>query len=176
MIAIATLALPASAIAQEAAPPGNAGVEQYRESAPADGGVGRKLTKKERSALERRGDDGAALADALDRTGGVPEASPATDGGAGATNAAGGTEPGRRDTGGDPPGRPSVNGRPAESKRSGDAAPDGNTEQAPATVPDASAVTSSASATVGSIPVWALLAGGLLIVVGGMVLRNGRAA
>ena len=72
LVAISLLAAPAAATAQDAAPPGNSAVDQYRESAPPAAPGSKKLTDEQRKRLADRGSDGAALADALDSSGGVP--------------------------------------------------------------------------------------------------------
>lgn len=67
--------LPAAAAAQSGtAPPGNSAVDQYRESVPTPDGPRRSLSERERSELRRLGADGAALAEAIDRQGGVSAA------------------------------------------------------------------------------------------------------
>lgn len=75
-------ALPASAAAQSTtAPPGNAGIGEYVETVPAAGGArttrgkdgkatkGGTLAPAARKELETLGEDGAALADAIETTG-----------------------------------------------------------------------------------------------------------
>lgn len=57
---------------RDIAPPGNSAVEQTRESAPLSSSNRREATPAQNEALEREGRDGVALAEALDRIGGVP--------------------------------------------------------------------------------------------------------
>lgn len=79
LLTIASLALPGGALAQTSiAPPGNSGIDQYRETVPdaAGGEIPRRpgshggtvLSPGERRALNRLGRDGRALASVIEQT------------------------------------------------------------------------------------------------------------
>lgn len=95
--------MPATAGAQsDAAPPGNSAVDQYRESVPAPDGPRRSLSERERSQLARQGPDGKALAEAIERQGGVAAAGTDADApGAGGRDGSAGDAAGKRSPRGD---------------------------------------------------------------------------
>jgi hypothetical protein len=82
LVALLLLALPATAMAQQAptnAPPGNSAIDEYLETVPSAtgdqrpgqpgaAGSGGVLPPAERARLEKLGPDGKALADAVDAT------------------------------------------------------------------------------------------------------------
>lgn len=147
------------------APPGNSAVDQYRESLPPASSNTRKLSRKDRSGLERQGSDGEALAAVLERSGGVPQASTP------AANAGDSPQHSRRSTDATS-GRSSTSDQ-ASSDRTSTGGPVG---EAAANGPGTRSIApAAASSTVGPVPVWVLLvaAAGLLGV--GVALR-GRVA
>ena len=82
LVALALLAVPSAAIAQQPqtnAPPGNSAIDEYLETVPGatgnrrptppgSGGGAATLPPAERARLERLGPDGKALADVVDAT------------------------------------------------------------------------------------------------------------
>lgn len=98
VLACAFLLLPATAVAQETnAPPGNAGIDEYRETVPAgsgnrpvkpDRGGNGGITAETRGALEAQGEDGKLAADLA--AGGAPTEEAARNGAAGGSNSGGG--------------------------------------------------------------------------------------
>lgn len=63
---------------QGSAPPGNSGIDQYRESVP-EAGDGRELSTEQRRSLRDQGRDGEELEAVLERNGGVAAPSSAPD-------------------------------------------------------------------------------------------------
>lgn len=137
------------------APPGNSAVDQYRESVPPSSSNSRRLTRSDRAALEREGRDGQALANALERSGGVPRASAAADGGS------------QRGT-----------TTPRRSSGSGRAAPDSGEGRESAATAERSEHDSrpiapaAAASTVGPVPVGVLLAAAVGLVGLGLAIRT----
>lgn len=183
-IAALALLLPTAAHAQTAAPPGSAAVDQYREQAPPAGSNGSKLTKDRRRELESRGPEGRALADALDRNGGVPSAdgagSAAGDGATGSTpgGTAGGGSGGDGPSSGDD-GKTADDdaGRGSSAGSGSQGGAEGSDSSADATgTRTTSLAESSATSTVGGLPVWGLLVGAMAIVGVGAVVRGRRAS
>lgn len=175
---LSLLAAPTGATAQDAAPPGNAAVDQYRESAPPASSNSRKLTAERRRALANRGSDGAALAAALDRNGGVPTAGGAvgpessTDGRV--SDESGGASGDGGSSGGGAGGSNAKTGRDASDTSGGPEGESSSGAAAPA-ASDESATKAAASSTVGPLPVWAMLVAALGVVAAGLLLRR-RAA
>lgn len=167
---LVAFALPATASAQDVAPPGNSAVDQYRESAPPPSSGSRKVSRSQREALERRGADGAALAAALDRSGGVPTPE-SGETGSGTAAAGGGAGSGARGGGAGEGAKSSSSGRSADT--AGDTSAGSSDGVTPSTDPkDESTSKAAAASTVGGLPVWALLAGAVVVVAGGLVLRR----
>jgi cobalamin biosynthesis Mg chelatase CobN len=167
-VGLALLVAPSGAVAASStAPPGNSGVDQYRESAPPSSGNTRKLDREQRSALASRGKDGKALADALDRNGGVPAPSGGSSGGSADTGTGGavGGNSSSSDTSSDHAGA-------AEDAPSAAAPPAGSSEGAPKDVPSGSVTESAAASTVGPFPVWTMLVVALVLVGIGLVVRR----
>lgn len=162
---LAVFGVTAGAVAQSTpstAPPGNSAVDQYRESAPPSSSKQRKLSRRDREALERRGADGAALAAVLERSGGVPQAAPAATGGAanGRTRTPSDARPD-----GDSGARSAAGSGTTGSGR-------GTSAEAPAEAADSRPIApAAASSTVGPVPVWAMLAAAVLVVGVGLVVR-----
>lgn len=162
------LVLPTSADAQtpgSTAPPGSAAVDQYRESVPPAGSGARKLTDRERKRLADQGADGRALAEALERNGGLPAAeasgsSPANDPGDGARSSAGDQRIPRRGAAG--PSATSTDAAGPGSASGGGGAAVGNETLA----------RSSASSTVGPFPVWAMIVAAFALVGVAAVVRR----
>jgi cobalamin biosynthesis Mg chelatase CobN len=157
----------ASAQSSDVAPPGNSAVDQYRESLPPTSDKRRSLSDRDRRALRREGADGRALADVLERSGGVPQAangstsSSAESGRPGAS-----TESDRSAT--------STDGRSADRGSSGADRPSSSSSAANASedaVGPRSVAPAAASSTVGPVPIWALLVGAAVLVGVGLVVR-----
>lgn len=163
---VAVFGMTAGAAAQSGpstAPPGNSAVDQYRESAPPSSTKQRKLQRRDREALERRGADGAALAAVLERAGGVPRAAlAATD------DAASGKTRKRTDArSDDDSGARSDAGDGATGSKPGAAADPADDARAERSIAPA-----AASSTVGPVPVWVMLAGAVALVGVGLLVRR----
>lgn len=178
---VATAVVPASAVA-DIAPPGNSAVDQYRESAPSTTSNSKKLSAERRRELAKKGEDGEALAAALDRNGGVPDGrneTGTTSGDGDASAAPSGATGNGRETGrgGDDAGATSE-APSSEQGESGGVAGEGTSSsqdsepESGASESDGSTTTAAASATVGPLPVWTLLVGAVLIIGVGFVLRR----
>lgn len=162
---LAVFGVTAGAVAQSTpstAPPGNSAVDQYRESAPPSSTKQRKLSRRDREALERRGADGAALAAVLDRTGGVPQAAAPR---SGATASSG--------DGKDRAGRGTRERSGSGAGASATAAGKGATADPADGVTDAQSIApAAASSTVGPVPVWAMLVAAVALVGVGLLVRR----
>lgn len=159
VLAVASPAAARDQPPQGEAPPGSAAVDQYRESVPQAPSTKRvPVSKSQRRALDQAaGGDGRALADALDRAGGVAGGggSPAKDG------SSGGGSTGAGSTG-------SGSGSGAGEMTA--ARPDRRLD-----APDSRAQTTAASALgtqLGPLPIWLLLVVITVAAVGGAVVRR----
>lgn len=155
---LAVFGATAGAVAQSTpstAPPGNSAVDQYRESAPPSSTRQRRLSRRDREALERRGADGAALAAVLERSGGVPRAATSP------SSAGGRDDRGKHERSGSKAGAPAVDAGKG-------------TKTAPADDPavDRSIAPAAASSTVGPVPVWAMLVAAVALVGVGLLVRR----
>jgi cobalamin biosynthesis Mg chelatase CobN len=177
---VLAVGLPTSAFAQDVAPPGNSAVDQYRESAPPASSGAKKVTPTQRRGLERQGRDGAALAAALDRTGGVPTGAGASGAAARSSDAA--ASSGRAGSGegvsasdASPGGGTSSTGESSSSSAGGGSAAGGESDAAGrpavATVQE-STTKAAASSAVGPFPVWVMLLGALVVVGVGLLVRR----
>ncbi|MFA4927860.1 MAG: hypothetical protein WC558_05050 [Patulibacter sp.] len=115
---------PAVASAQQgSAPPGNSGIDQYRESVPS-AGDGRELSTEQRRSLRDQGRDGEELEAVLERNGGVAAPRPGSDAPAGSaaddgrdSRTSSEREPRRRSPERQPEGRDAGGGAPAGNDR-----------------------------------------------------------
>lgn len=152
---LSVFAASATAVAQttpSTAPPGNSAVDQYRESLPPSSSETRKLSRRDRAALDRRGPDGAALAAVLDRSDGVPRAAPSSQPDDAAVEEASGQR--RRS---DPKTSRLTKGT--------------STDAAPEAADSRPIAPAAASSTVGPIPVWVMLVAAVALVGVGLVVR-----
>lgn len=150
------------------APPGNSAVDQYRESLPPSSPNQRRLNRRDRDALRREGSDGRALADVLERSGGVPRDAAASSAG-GAAAPEGGDWGGAAGRGADD--RPArERDRKADDRDASPGAADADSGSASGERPRSVAPAAAAS-TVGPVPVWALLVGAAAVVGVGLGIR-----
>jgi cobalamin biosynthesis Mg chelatase CobN len=181
LVGVLLAATPAVASAQGAGPPGNSAVDQYRESAPPASSGSKKLSRAQREALSDRGDDGAALASALDRSGGVPTAAgsasdgaapdalgAATGSGAKGGSGAGGTDAEDANSSRSDAGPRSPDDAGSEAGSATTAAPPSD----PGATPSRSATEAAASTTVGPFPVWVMVLAALVVVAVGLAVRR----
>jgi cobalamin biosynthesis Mg chelatase CobN len=171
-LAAAALLVPtAGAAAADVTAPGNSAVDQYRESAPPGSSSSKKVPGKTRRKLESAGEDGKALAAALDRTGGVPRAT-ASGTGAG-TEADGPKVSGDSGASGDDRdgADPSSGTAPSGAALDGSAGSPVDAASAPK-----SAAETAAAATLGPFPIWVTVLAAFAVIGVALVVRRRASA
>jgi hypothetical protein len=151
--------------------PGRSAADQYRESAPG-GGTKKRVPETTRKRLAQQGDDGEALAAALDRNGASPTDTGSTAGGSAASAGATDTDRSTSATGG---GKDADDGTGAATAggsgggtQGGTSAPASESASADQESATQVAAASTVGAKVGPVPLWVAM-----VAIGGVALAAG---